>query len=90
MSNELVSDELWEMVEPLLPEEPSKPGGSRSRVPDRAALAGIVFVSKSGIPWEMAPEGMGCGSRSFSNLCAMCMGFMIRNATPLREYDAPL
>jgi transposase len=88
MSKELVSDEVWEIVEPLLPEEPPEPGGSRPRVPDRAALAGIVFVLKSGIRWEMPPEGKGRGSGSFSNLCAMCMGFMIRNTTPSREYNS--
>jgi len=64
MSKELVSDELWEIIGPLLPDEPSKPKGGRPRVPDRAALAGIVFVLKSGIPWEMLPEEMGCGSGS--------------------------
>jgi transposase len=31
-------------------------------VPHRAALSGIVFVLKSGIPWEMLPQEMGCGS----------------------------
>ena len=30
--------------------------------PDRAALTGIIFVLKSGIPWEMLPQEMGCGS----------------------------
>ena len=50
------------MIEPLLPEEPPKPKGGRPRVPDRAALAGILFVLKSGIPWEMLPQEMGCGS----------------------------
>lgn len=62
MAKELVTDELWEVVEPLLPEEPLKPKGGRPRVPDRAALTGIVFVLKSGIPWEMLPQEMGCGS----------------------------
>jgi len=64
MSKELVSDELWEIIEPLLPEEPPKPNGGRPRVDDRAALSGIVFVLKSGIPWEMLPKEMGCGSGS--------------------------
>jgi transposase len=64
MSKELVSDELWETSEPLLPEEPEKPKGGRPRVPDRAALTGIVFVLKSGIPWEMLPKEMGCSSGS--------------------------
>ena len=64
MAKELVSDELWEIIEPLLPKEPSKLRGGRPRVPDRAALAGIVFVLKTGIPWGMLPKEMGCGSGS--------------------------
>jgi transposase len=63
MSKELVSDELWEAIEPLLPEEPEKPKG-RPRLPDRATLTGIVFMLKSGIPWEMLPKEMGCASGS--------------------------
>jgi transposase len=62
MAKELVSDELWEVIEPLLPEEPPKPKGGRPRVDDGAALSGIIFVLKSGIPWEMLPQEMGCGS----------------------------
>jgi transposase len=62
MAKELVSDELWEIIEPLLPPEPPKPEGGRPRVDDRAALTGIIFVLKSGIPWEMLPQEMGCGS----------------------------
>jgi len=46
MAKVLVTDELWKVVEPLLPEEPPKPKGGRPRVPDRAALAGIIFVLK--------------------------------------------
>ena len=64
MSKELVSDELWEIIEPLLPPEAPKPKGGRPRLQDRAALTGIVFVLKSGIPWEMLPQEMGCGSGS--------------------------
>jgi transposase len=64
MGKELVSEELWEAIEPLLPSEPPKPKGGRPRVPNRAALAGIVFVLKSGVPWEMLPQEMGCGSGS--------------------------
>ncbi|MDP9356014.1 MAG: IS5 family transposase [Chloroflexota bacterium] len=58
----LVSDELWAVVAPLLPPEPPKPKGGRPRVPDRAALTGVIFVLKSGIPWEMLPQELGCGS----------------------------
>jgi transposase len=59
MAKELVSDELWEVIEPLLPEEPLKPKGGRPRVDDRAALSGILFVLKSGIPWGMSCPGDG-------------------------------
>ena len=62
MSKPLVSDTLWDTIAPLLPPEPPKPKGGRPRVPDRAALTGIIFVLKSGIPWEMLPQEMGCGS----------------------------
>src|SRR5918911_1256565 len=62
MSKPLVSDTLWETIAPLLPPESPKPKGGRPRVPDRAALTGIIFVLRSGIPWEMLPQEMGCGS----------------------------
>ena len=50
------------MIEPLLPPEPPRPKGGRPRVPNRAALTGILVVLKSGVPWEMLPQEMGCGS----------------------------
>ena len=57
----LVSDELWQIVEPLLPAEPPKPKGGRPRLRDRAALCGIVHVLKTGIPWAiMLPTEIGC------------------------------
>src|SRR6058998_1191744 len=62
MSKLLVSDELWSFIEPLLPPEPAKPKGGRPRVPARAALTGILFVLHTGLPWEMLPQEMGCGS----------------------------
>ena len=62
MPKPLVTDELWNVVEPLLPEQPPKPKGGRPRVNDRAALTGILFVLKTGIPWEMLPQEIGCGS----------------------------
>lgn len=62
MKRPLVTDELWSIVEPLLPAQQPKPKGGRPRVSDRAALTGILFVLRSGIPWEMLPLEMGCGS----------------------------
>ena len=58
----LVPDDLWEAIEPLLPKEPPKPKGGRPRVPDRAALGGIIFVLRTGCPWRLLPKELGCGS----------------------------
>jgi transposase len=57
-----VSEELWEVIGPLLPDEPAKPKGGRPRIPDRAVLTCIVYVLKSGIPWRMLPKELGCAS----------------------------
>jgi transposase len=64
MAKSLVTDELWEIVARLLP--PPKPRRfrypGRKPLEDRKALRGILFVLKSGIPWEMLPQEMGYGS----------------------------
>lgn len=64
MAKPLLDDELWSLIEPLLP--PPKP--RRFRYPGRKpldrrkVLTGILFVLKTGIPWEDLPQEMGCGS----------------------------
>lgn len=62
MAKPLITDDLWKMVEPLLPPERPKPKGGRPPLSNRAVLTGILFVLKTGIPWEMLPPEMGCGS----------------------------
>jgi transposase len=62
MAQALLPDDLWAAVAPLLPPAPRPgPKGGRPPVENRAALTGILFVLKSGIPWEMLPREMGCG-----------------------------
>jgi transposase len=41
----IVSVDLWEAIEPLLPKVQPKPKGGRPRVPDRAALADKAYDS---------------------------------------------
>jgi transposase len=57
-----LSDSLWSILEPLLPPPRPRPKGGRPPISARAALTGILFVLRSGIPWEMLPREMGCGS----------------------------
>ncbi len=66
MAYRLLDDALWSRVEPLLPRVHRGRGhrAGRPRVSDRAALTGILFVLRSGIPWRMLPPEMGCGSGS--------------------------
>jgi transposase len=59
----VVSDGLWERVEPLLPKTPRRfryPG--RKRLDDRRVLSGILFVLHTGIAWEHLPQQLGFGS----------------------------
>jgi transposase len=61
MAKPLVSDELWSFIEPLIPKRDRTSPAGRPPVDDRKVLAGILFVLRSGIPWEMLPQEMGCG-----------------------------
>ena len=63
MAKTLVNDALWTIIEPHIPTKPRRkrhPG--RKPLPDRAVFTGILFVLMSGIPWEMLPKEMKCGS----------------------------
>jgi hypothetical protein len=62
--DDLVPDELWALVKPLLPASPRPPYGGRRRVvPDRNCFAAIVFMARTSTPWRLLPaQELGCGS----------------------------
>jgi transposase len=63
MAKQILDDELWHIIEPLLPKQKRRfryPG--RRPLSDRAVLTGILFVLKTGMAWEDLPQEMGCGS----------------------------
>jgi len=61
MAKPLLPDGLWAIIEPILPKHTPGPRGGRPRLDDRRALTGILFVLKTGIPWEDLPVEMNCG-----------------------------
>jgi transposase len=63
MATGLLDDELWKLIEPLLPVRKRRfhhPG--RKRLDDRRTLAGILFVLRTGIAWQQLPQELGYGS----------------------------
>src|SRR5438874_4040439 len=87
----IVSDELWELVESLLPVRERRfryPG--RKRLPNRQALQGILFVLHTGISWTHLPAELGFGSgvtcwRRLDELAeGRCLGAAARGAALAR------
>jgi transposase len=55
----LLTDDLWEVVHPLLPRHRPSPKGGRSWSDDRKCLEGILYVLHGGIPWRLLPKEFG-------------------------------
>lgn len=62
MARPLLPADLRDEIAPLLPPPRPRPKGGRRPIENRVALTGILFVLRSGLPWEMLPAEMGCGS----------------------------
>ena len=60
MAKPILTDELWQRIEPLFPPHPPRPKGGRPPVADRTALTGILFVLRTGSQWEFLPKETGC------------------------------
>ena len=60
--NKEISTELYKKLAPLLPVVTPSTKGGRPRLSDEQALNGIVFVLRTGIPWEDLPQELGFGS----------------------------
>src|SRR5215212_10741849 len=55
-----IRDELWEVVEPVLPRREPDPRGGRPRVDDRVCFGAVLFVLFTGIAWRHLPRELGC------------------------------
>ena len=75
MAKPLLPDELWVLIQPLIPPHPPQPKGGRPFLDDRKVLTGIIFILKTGLPWEDLPQEMGCG-------CGMTCWNRLRDGRP--------
>jgi transposase len=57
-----LSAALFKKIRPMLPIVQPSPKGGRPRVNDEMALNGILYVMRTGIPWEDLPQELGFGS----------------------------
>jgi transposase len=58
MSEPLLSEPLWQRIEPLLPKAKKRRDAryaGRKPAEPRAVLTGIIFVLKTGVPWKSLP-----------------------------------
>jgi len=64
MARPILDDSLWSLIEPLLPRPKRRRRRHPGRQPldDRRVLCGILFVLRTGIPWELLPREPGYGS----------------------------
>ena len=88
-----ISDELWALMEPLLPEHQNthRFGGGRPRVPDRRCADGIFFVLRTGCQWNaLSATGICPSSTAHDRFQAWVEdGFFLRFwQAGLAEYDA--
>lgn len=65
LSRRLVPDELWAIVEPLIPPfAPRAQGGGTAPVEARAVFTAIVYVLTSGCAWRLLPDSFGVDFRT--------------------------
>ena len=57
-----ISDELWDKISELLPDEKPKNTVGRPIIPFRKVLDGILYVLRTGCQWKMLPSEFGSGS----------------------------
>jgi putative transposase len=88
-----LSEELWGLIEPLLPEHKNthRYGGGRPRVPDRECAEAIFFVLRTGCQWNaLSATGLCPSSTAHDRFQEWAKeGFFLRFwQAGLADYDA--
>jgi transposase len=55
MAVELLPDELWNEIQPLLPAHPISSKGGRPPADDRLCLRALIFILRSGMAYNLLP-----------------------------------
>jgi len=65
---DVLTDDLWDIMRPLLPKEkpPGTPG--RPQVPNKVAMLGILYVLLNGCAWNALPKEYGSGPTCWRRL----------------------
>ena len=67
-SKRVLTDEQWARIAPHLPEHPPSPKGGRPREDDRECLEGILWLLRTGSPWQQIPLDLPSGSTCWRRL----------------------
>src|SRR4030095_6468369 len=63
MAEQLVPDEVWAAIQPLLPPKPPHPKGGRPRIDGPAGVGRRNYRLRAAVPWRLLPaRELGCGS----------------------------
>lgn len=57
-----IPEDLWTLIEPLLPPDKLPGANGRPRVPNRTVFNGILYVLRTGCQWKMVPREYSSGS----------------------------
>jgi transposase len=85
----MISDELWDNITGLLPNEKPKNTVGRPIIPFRKVMDGILYVLRTGCQWKMLPKEFGSGSTCHRRFQQWIQADIFKNIwiRLLEEYD---
>ena len=55
-SDNMLTDDLWAEIAPLLPKNAPSPDGGGQWIDDRRCLEGVLWVLRTGLGWQKMPR----------------------------------
>lgn len=84
-----VDDALWALLAPILESGKPRKKSGRPRRDDRAILAGLIRLARTGAPWSQLPRAFGPKSTVRERFAGWAASGALERAwaVPLRAYD---